>query len=211
VAQLRPWNAAYQLKVLSTLLTQVPCRSVKLVAFNLDQQKEVFRRENFSAPDFTELASALKNLQLASLPYQALQHSGWQRFLIGLASAENNSEDPPDVVVFIGASTHFLEKPYQQKFNAGHTLPFFYFEYYGFLPSLYLEYREYRPRASTNPYGNLPNTSTYSVRSPGHFPDAIDFLTQALHGTVFHIYAPKDLGPAIQKMRSQLAASTPQN
>jgi hypothetical protein len=54
------------------------------------------------------------------------------------------------------------------------------------------------------------------MRAPGHFPDAIDFLTQALHGTVFHIYAPKDLGPAIQKMRGQLVSSahneaSPQN
>lgn len=206
-AQLRPWNAAYQLKVLATLLNQVPPRSVKLVAFNLDEQKEVFRRQNFSAPDFSELASTLKNLQLASVPYQALQHSGWQKFLIAFANEENHAAEPPDAVIFIGASTHFLDKPFQQKITMDHALPFFYFEYYGFLPSLYLEYREYSPRPSLNPYGNLSTTSTYAVRSPGHFPDAIDFLTQALHGTVFHIYVPKDLGPAIQKMRSQLTSS----
>jgi hypothetical protein len=207
-AQLRPWNAAYMLKVLATVLGQVPCRSVKLVAFNLDERKEVFRRENFSSSDFVELARTLKNLQLASIPYQALRRSGWQKFLVGFASDENNAAERPDAVVFIGASTHFLEKPFQQKISTERALPFFYFEYYGFLPSLYLEYREYSPRPSTNPYGNLPTTSTYAVRSPGHFPDAIDFLTQGLHGTVFHIYAPKDLGPAIQKMRSQLGAST---
>jgi hypothetical protein len=64
-----------------------------------------------------ELAGTLKNLQLSSVPYQALQHSGWQKFLIGFASEETNAAEPADAVVFIGASTHFLEKPYHQRIS----------------------------------------------------------------------------------------------
>jgi len=43
--------------------------------------------------------------------------------------------------------------------------------------------------------------------TPEHFPDAIDFR-DGLHGTVFHIYAPKDLPPSTQKkMRHPLVSS----
>ena len=34
--------------LLSSLLERMPTRSVRLVVFNLDQQKELFRQENFS-------------------------------------------------------------------------------------------------------------------------------------------------------------------
>jgi len=36
------------------------------------------------------------------------------------------------------------------------------------------------------------------------FPDAIDYLTRELHGTVYKIHSAGDLGQAIQKMLAQL-------
>jgi hypothetical protein len=45
----------------------------------------------------------------------------------------------------------------------------------------------------------------FGFRTP--FPDAIDYLTRDLHGTVFRINSVRDFGTAIEKLQAQLATS----
>ncbi|MFZ0961065.1 MAG: hypothetical protein WAO35_09180, partial [Terriglobia bacterium] len=44
---LRAWDRAFLLGSLSSLLKQIPCASVRLRAFNLDQQRELFHEDEF--------------------------------------------------------------------------------------------------------------------------------------------------------------------
>lgn len=163
------------LQLLASLLRQVPCQSVSIVAFNLDQQREVFRQENFDAAGFAKLSAALRQVQFSTVSYQALQRGSWSKFLLRMTEEQISANNPADAVVFIGASTHFVEKlPKELRESlAPGTSHFFYFEYYGYRVPL---------------------------------PDAIDYLTRNLKGTVFRISSAEEFGKAIQKMLAQLGA-----
>ncbi len=163
------------LQLLASLLKQVPCESVTVVAFNLDQQREIFHQEHFDAQGFARLSTALKNLQLAVEPYTALQRGNSAKFLAGLAEKQISAQQSPDAVIFIGSNTHVREQPKRVQESLEAASPyFFYFEYFGF-------------------------------RTP--FPDAIDYLTRDLRGTVFRINSVRDFGTAIEKLQEQLAAA----
>jgi hypothetical protein len=164
------------LQLLASLLRQVPCQWVRIVAFNLDQQREVFRQENFDAAGFAKLSAALRQVQFSTVSYQALQRRSWSKFLLRITEEQISANNPPDAVVFIGASTHFMEKVPKELRESLVPGPahFFYFEYYGYRVPL---------------------------------PDAIDYLTHNLKGTVFRINSAKEFGKAIQKMLAQLGAN----
>lgn len=177
VAAAKLRNEAFLLlQLLASLLRQVPCQSVKMVAFNLDQQREVFRQGNFDAAGFAELSSTLKQVQFATVSYRALQRGSWSKFLLRITEEQTSADNPADAVVFIGASTHFTEKLPKELRESLAPGPshFFYFEYYGYRVPL---------------------------------PDAIDYLTRNLKGTVFRINSAEEFGKAIQKMWAQLGAN----
>jgi hypothetical protein len=124
------------LQLLTSLLREVPCKSATVVAFNLDQQREIFREENFDAQGFARLSTALKDLQLAVVPYQALRRGNSAKFLASLVEKQNSAQQSADAVIFIGSNTHVREKQRtsaQEPPDAG-TSHFYYFEYLGFHP-----------------------------------------------------------------------------
>ena len=206
-ARLRPFTWDYLMKVLGTILREGPCRSVKVVAFNLDEQNEIFREDNFDAGGYAELGIALRKLQSSAMSYQSLEPSAWQKFLVGLTEKEITASDRPDAVVFIGTPTHFVEKPPAPKTApSGRTMPIFYFEYFAILRVL-ADGNSYPAEFPTGPVRDVPDGGHYAPSAVGSAPDAIDHLAQELHGTVFHIASPKDVGPAIQKMRAEIAVS----
>jgi hypothetical protein len=163
-------------QVLASLLRQVPCESVTVVAFNLAQEREIFRQEQFDAQGFARLSTALKNLQPAVVSYQALQRGNSAEFLVGLVEKQISAQQSPDAVIFIGPNTHVREQQPKRVRNSleAATQHFFYFEYFGF-------------------------------RTP--FPDAIDYLTRDLHGTVFRINSVQDFGTAVEQLQAQLATT----
>lgn len=178
-SKLAPWEQALLLQTLVSLLKHVPCRSVKVVAFNLDQQSEVFRHESLDPSGFDTLVGRLENLQLATVPLQALSRTAWSKFLVSLVQEQVSSNNPADAVVFVGSNMHFADKvvtPLRLNESTLSQLPrFFYFEYY---------------------------------RSQVRFPDAIDYLTRSLHGEVFRFDSAEQLGVAIQKMLEQIRSAS---
>ena len=71
--KLRAWDRWFLLSTLVSLLQQVPCASVRVVAFNLEQQKEVFRQDGFDGAAFAGLSTALQGLELGIISAHALQ------------------------------------------------------------------------------------------------------------------------------------------
>ena len=100
--RLHAWDRTFLLQALGALLKQVPCRAVELVAFNLEQKREVFRKERLDAEGFSDLEGALENLELATISYQALRRGAWRTFLQRLTEEQLLQEDPPDALVFLG-------------------------------------------------------------------------------------------------------------
>lgn len=174
MSKLYAWDQAFLLQTLSSLLERLPCESVRLVAFNLDSQEEVFRRDELDADGFIDLMRALSKVQLGTVSYKSLQRRGWPELLLKLVHEQTVSGFPSDAVIFLGPTTHFDGKLPDDMFKDVESggPPFFYFEYY--------------PRVGAD------------------FPDSIDYLTHELHGTVFKIHAPDQLGPAIQKLLTSM-------
>lgn len=174
-SKLRPWDRAFLLESLTSVLRQTPCSSVRLAAFNLEQQKEFFRSDTFNSESFNELSHALRKLALGTVAYQVLQdRDGAARLITEMASREIAARQASDVVIFLGPTTRFAQKPKSELLintRNGHPR-FFYFDYYPWLGR--------------------------------DFPDAISHVTKTLHGTTYSVHSPGELGKSIQKMLAEL-------
>ena len=109
-ASLRAWDRAFLLQVLSAVLQKMPCRSVRLVAFNLDQQREIFRKDSFDKDGFDDLARALRGLELGTVSYKAIQRDHATELLARLANEQINAPDASDAVIFLGPSSYINQK-----------------------------------------------------------------------------------------------------
>lgn len=174
---LRAWDSNFLLESLSSLLADLPSSSVRLIAFNLDQQKELFRQENFRRSDFPSLAAALRKLELHTVSYRTLQNQrGWSELLARLVNEEATAPEPPDAVVFLGPHSRFDGKvPREMLRLEGATPRLFYFEYF--------------------------------ARWGSDFPDSLHHLTDACSGTVLKLHSPAELAGGIRKMQRILKDS----
>jgi hypothetical protein len=149
-----------------------------LRAFNLSQQRELFRQNQFDDAGFVRLEDALQTLELGTVPYLVLQQrQGWLEMLLRYAHEELVAADPSDVVIFLGPWV-----PYSKGFSRdripGRETPnphFYYFEYFPF-------------------------------RLRAHPADALGMLTKRLDGTVYEIASPADLARSVQKMLARMQA-----
>jgi hypothetical protein len=174
--RLRAWDRAMLIDSVSSILRQIPTESVRLVAFNLDQQRELFRDDQLDRPGLMRLSRSLRELELGTVSYGTLKnHHGWAAMLSGLTNQETAAEEPSDVVIFLGPMIRNGEKIPAELFTAGKSRrPHFY--YFEFLPMWH--------RGS-------------------EFPDAIVHVTAACGGTTLKIHTPGELGQAIQKLLDQ--------
>lgn len=200
-ARLGPGTSVYLLSVLSAILRNVPCRSVKVVAFNLDRQLEVFRADHFTPAGFNGLAQSLRDFQSAAVPVNSLRPSAWREFLTELTKREVGAKEPPDALVFIGVPSHFVDAPAVPHLNVPLTTRIFDFEYLKTTPIFTPGSNSYE-----GDYRNVPDDdgANFAPKALRPFPDAVDRLTRELHGTVLQITSPADLRPAIDKMQTHL-------
>jgi hypothetical protein len=178
---LRAWDRLLLLDSLSSLLRELPCKSVRLVAFNLDQQREVYRNGQFrGGNEFQALEKAMQELELGTVSYHVLQQQqGWAQMLWRLTSLEAKDNDPPDAVIILGPATRTHLRVDKTKLDPRETRnpQFFYLEY-------------------SNRFGNP-------------FPDSMGTLTKALGGTAFIFHSPQELAQDIQKMLRKLKPGVP--
>ena len=173
--ELRAWDRAFLLGSLSSLLRHLPLASVKLVAFNMDQQAEVFHEDDFDRSGLMRLSGALSKLELGTISYKKLQRqSGWAELLSGLIRAEAGAARPSDAVIFLGPTNRITERVPEEwlALSRGEQVPFFYFEYF--------------PRVGRE------------------FPDTIQYATSKRGGTTYKLYSPGDLARSISKMKVAL-------
>ncbi len=107
---LRAWDRAFLMNSLSSLLRTLHPESVRLTAFNLDQQREIFREDNFSRHSFRKLFRSLQDLELGTVSYRNLAQAGWSGLLSGLVTTEMQRQDPPEAIIFLGPSARILDK-----------------------------------------------------------------------------------------------------
>jgi hypothetical protein len=164
---------------LYSLLKQAPCTSVQLIAFNLDQQQEVFRDNRFGRLGWYALEQRLSELELGKVSYKVVSHpDGWSDLLAQLVNEQIALPQSPDAVIFLGPNTRIREKLISPLLPRKSEMPaFFYVEYYP-------------PWARGN-----------------EMPDAVAYVTKELNGQILKVHSPAELAQAIRKIETQLAAS----
>ncbi|HXJ95375.1 MAG TPA: hypothetical protein VMT20_21240 [Terriglobia bacterium] len=178
---LRAWDRLMLLDSLSSLLRAMPCKSVRLVAFNLDQDREIYRNSQFrGGEEFDSLKEAMQELELGTVSYNVLQQQqGWVQMLWRIANVELRADDPSDAVIILGPTTRTHIKIEKAKLPVRETSnpQFFYFEY-------------------SNLFGNP-------------FPDSMGDLAKSLGGRAFIFHSPQELAQDIQKVLTKLKPAIP--
>ena len=178
-SKLRAWDRALLLGSLSSVLGQLPFSSVRLIAFNLDQQREFFRKDHFDQKNWRELTSHLQQAELGTVSYQVLaKQEGWSDLLVKLVREELASPEASDAVIFLGPTNRIRDKisPALLPARTKSKPEFFYIEYYPY----WLQGSE--------------------------FPDTLAHVTRELDGNILKIHSPGELAQAIQKIQKQLSA-----
>ena len=130
-ARLRAWDRAFLLQFIYSLLAETPHTSVHLVTFNLDQQQEIFRSDDFAAASFQELSRVLSATETTTVSVQALKSRNSPEFLATLANREL-AADRADAIIFLGpnARTNIKSTASVLPGKKSGSPPIFYFEYF---------------------------------------------------------------------------------
>jgi len=151
---------------------------VRLVVFNLDQQKELFRQDVLTPEAFDEVAQSMNNLQLQTVDYRVLQNKrGHIGLLADLVNQELTAKDPSDAVIFLGPTSRFYDKFLDTEIDSRAAVA----------PRVfYLQYRPYFGRGAD-------------------FPDSIEFATKKVRGKTMAIHTPDEFAKAIKQIEAQMA------
>jgi hypothetical protein len=159
------------LGTVSSLLERLPASTVRLVVFNLDQQRELYRQDDFAPAALDQVGQALNELELGLVDYKVLQNRrGHVDLLAELVNRELSAPQPSDVVLFLGPLSRFLDKVPESAVDKpeGPAPRFF-----------YLQYRSpFRMESvlpdSINRAVSKLRGKTVVIRSPGDFAKAIE-------------------------------------
>jgi hypothetical protein len=109
--RLGPGDVGRLISAVSSLLEHVPTMGVRLVAFNLEQQKELYRKDGFQLQNLPEVAQAMNGTELQLVDYKVLQNRrGYVNLLADMMNQELKADPPSDVVLFVGAPSRYDDR-----------------------------------------------------------------------------------------------------
>jgi hypothetical protein len=171
--RMHPGDMMTLMSTVSSLLERVPVSSVRLVLFNLDQQKELYRKEGFQLHDMAEVSQAMTSIELGLVDFQVLQNRrGHVDLLTELVKREIEAQPPSDVVLFMGPEARYFDRVPQSSLQKppGHGPEFYYFQIVPFL------------------------------RQTGTLADTIQSAVSRLGGKTMTIHTPGEFAKAIERM-----------
>jgi hypothetical protein len=171
--RLRAWDRAFLLECVYSLLRQTPHQSVHVVAFNLDQQRELFRSDQFDSSAFQDLSRALKETELSSVSVQALKKRNSPEFLVALANQEL-AAGRSDAIIFVGPNVHMELKTTAGVLTGKNTKspPFFYFEYFPWVGAEFPDTIHWLVKAADG--------TVFIIHGPAQFDESIDKMLKRL-------------------------------
>jgi len=174
---LQPLDTNALVSILKSIAREPRIRKFSIVAFNIQEQRVVYRQENTDQINFPALGEALNSLNLGTVDLKRLsQKHGETEFLTGLLTDEvNNAKDHPDAVIFAGPKVMLDEGVPQESLNqlADVDYPVFYMNF------------------NTNPQANP-------------WRDAIGNAVKHLKGYEYTISRPRDLWYAWTEIMSRI-------
>jgi len=179
--RMRPNDTVMLMSTVSSLLERVPARSVRLVLFNLDQQKELYRKDSFMLQDMVQVSQAMTNIELGKVDFQVLQNKkGHVDLLTDLVNREVQEQAPSDVVLFLGPAPRFYDRVPQASLEKPSTgVPQFY--YFQLAPFL-LQQQATLTDTIKSTVSRLGG-KTMVIHTPGDFAKAIDRLEKGGRGS----------------------------
>ena len=163
------------LSSLASLIERLPLRSARLVVFNLDQQREIYRTEDFEPPDFTRVSRALSELELGVVDYDVIKNRRGHVDLVAELIGEALEQKSSDAVVFLGPKPKQFDKV--QRSLLPERSP-------GQPPLFYVQFR--------------PFVIGYS------YPDTLMNAVSRMDGKTFQVYSPSDFAAAITEINRAL-------
>jgi hypothetical protein len=179
-ATLQPLDTAALVSILRTIARDPHIGRFTIVAFNLQEQKVVYRAENTERIDFPALGEALNSLNLGTIDLRRLsQKHGDTDFLAGLIQKEvTASESAVDAVVFAGPKAILDENVPQDSLREVGNVNY---------PIFYMNYNLYPQQIPWN--------------------DAIGKAVKFFKGYEYTISKPRDLWYAVSEMVSRITKS----
>lgn len=99
------------LSMLASLVEQMPEANLRVVAFDTEQQRELFRKDGFTAQDINDVAHLANAKERWAVDYQVLQNpsGGWD-LVRDLETKEIHATVPSDTVIFMGVQQARFDK-----------------------------------------------------------------------------------------------------
>ncbi|MBM3814481.1 MAG: acetyltransferase [Acidimicrobiia bacterium] len=176
---LRPVDTAALVSILRTISREPKFGKFSVVAFNMHEQKVVYRQDSADKIDFPAIGGSLESISLGTVDLKRLSNKrGDTEFLSSLIANELGSSSKPDAVIFAGPKSFVEENvPRTELEKLGEPdYPVFYMNY------------------SLNPYATP-------------WRDAIGHAVKFLKGTEYTISKPRDLWFAFTEMVSRIVKS----
>lgn len=102
-ATLQPLDTAALVSILRNISREPRIARFSIIAFNLQDQRVLYRQDNASKIDFPALGDALRSLKIGTVDLKKLsQKNGETEFLTQLIQKEMGSDDHPDALIFAG-------------------------------------------------------------------------------------------------------------
>src|SRR5262249_1299920 len=102
-ATLQPIDTSALVSILRTISRNPRIHKFTIVAFNLQEQRVVYRQEEADRIDFPKLGDALTSLKLGTVDFKKLtQKRGETEFLAELIRNEASPDKRPDALIFAG-------------------------------------------------------------------------------------------------------------
>jgi hypothetical protein len=100
---MRPIDSIALVSILRRIMRQPEFGKFSVVAFNMQEQRVLYRQESEDQIDFPALGDALKSIKLGVVNSKHLQNKhGDTEFLADLIQKEMSTEDRPDALIFAG-------------------------------------------------------------------------------------------------------------
>ncbi len=102
-ATLQPVDTAALVSILRSIAREPRIGKFSVVAFNMQEQRILYRQDNGSQIDFPALGEALRGIHLGTVDLKRLSNkNGETDFLTNLIQQELGGEDRPDALIFAG-------------------------------------------------------------------------------------------------------------
>jgi hypothetical protein len=179
-ASLQPHDTLALVSILRRISREPQFGKFSVVAFNIQEQRVIYRQNSADRIDFPALGDAINSVKLGRVDLKRLaQKHGDTEFLTELITKEMSADDHPDALVFAGPKIMLEESVPQETlkpFAPDIDYPVFYMNY-----------------------------ALYPQQTP--WKDSISRAVHVFKGTEFTISRPRDLWFAVSDMVSRIVKS----